>query len=425
MKTIINILLLPSLVATAAFAQDGTLPPDSHFYNPTIGPAEVVLKAISGNSDDSPRFNQAIESLNRKGGGVLMIEGGAYRLDEVKLLSNVHLRVKPGVILKPSAGAKGLFTASGSGATGNDPVTNFSLTGEDGRFTVDFSQESPGEGMRAISLFNVKNFKLANFNVLDNDTKFSSITLGAALSGKSTVLGFPQMGIVENIGVTKAHTGYGLVQDQAGSNILFRNLTGIGGVTLRLETGLSSLQLLKEAAPRLDGIYGRNIACTNGQAAVTLSPHTIKQGIVDVRGITANSCEVAVVIASGFVSSKESRGQSDPALGLTPGSFDSRSVIADVTANFGQNAQLRKARIKFLPCELRTPRKDGAGLSQTEDKDDVSYHGPSIGSVGYFGEQNDAYKLNVREDTVVVRGFSTQMPKNAIIREGLNDIKCP
>ena len=112
-----------------------------------------------------------------------------------------------------------------------------------------------------------------------------------------------------------------------------------------------------------------------------LSPHTITQGIVDVRDVSGVSCEAVVAINFGFLS--ESKGQVDangnPLNGHSSGTFSEESVIANVSATYGIDAQVRAARLRYVPCALR-----GYMILDQKNPDDESYKSPSLAPVYYL-----------------------------------------
>ena len=92
----------------------------------------------------------------------------------------------------------------------------------------------------------------------------------------------------------------------------------------------------------VDKVYGRNISCINGNAAVMISPHAMMNGSVDVDTITAVNTGIAVRIGNGFVSSKYTKPD------LVPGIFESVN-IRNVVATFDTTAQLKEKHYKYIP----------------------------------------------------------------------------
>ena len=409
-----------------SFAQ--SLPADNTFFNPTVGAAIQIINPSAGTGDDSQTFINAISTVNTAGGGKVIVNAGTYRILEVSLMSNVHIEVDSNVTFLPynyTENNKSLFEADS-----NSGVSNFSIVGIGGNFNVDFTGLQPDARIRAVKFNYCSNFRVANFIINDNSTVFSGLTFGSNHTTISTpdgnridsIRGVPNGGIIENISITNAHYGYGLVQTQSGKNLLFRNLSGVGGATLRLETGYSLIQyveLIDFEDLKLDNIWARNIECTNGQSALQLSPHTLDQGYFNVSGVVGNSCETAVVWSSGFTTDDEE------ANGLTPGSYDSSSKIRDVTSNFGQNAQLHQSkRLRYIPCALRMARSGGVGISTTLNIDGESRLGPSIGAVIRQADKPGDYDLDFPVTEVTSNGYNIEayyLPPRAFFRDSYDD----
>lgn len=210
--------------------------------------------------------------------------------------------------------------------------------------------------------------------------------------------------------------------------MLFRNLFGIGDVTLRLETGLGTLAWLNKKAPNLDDIFARDITCVNGHGGVALTPHTISHGVVAIKGVRTFSCAHAVSIGHGYVSPTRNN-ESDPKLGLTPGDFDPTCIVEDVVAIFGHNAQLKTQYFVHLPDELYVERKNGVGIipDYGNAKPSKVHIGPSVCAVKYGSvsvlDSSDDDPIDLREETVRAYGFTDQLPRYGIIRAGEFEFK--
>ncbi|MDX6746944.1 T9SS type A sorting domain-containing protein [Polaribacter sp. PL03] len=405
---------------------DRVLPLDSYFYSPTINTGNQM--SFPNGVASTAALQNMINSLSNSGGGVLTINAGTYTLEQVHMKTGVHIRVNPNVVFK-SVPRNALFRAGYDSGFAN--VNNWSFQSTNGqRFTFDFSNLQPTEDIRAFQLGNANNFRIADFVILDNYTKFNGISSGAV--GNDISQGsakFPSFGIIENLDIEKAHYGYGLIQSQVAQNILFRNLSGEGGVTLRFESGFSGLadRYLTDKTPIINNNYGRNISCRNGAHAVMLSPHTITQGIVDVRDVSGVSCEAVVSINFGFLS--KNKGQEDsagnPLLGHSSGTFSEASVIANVSATYGVNAQVRAARLRFVPCALRNQL-----VLDKKNPDEESYKSPSLAPIYYLALEDyvsldspeGRYKIVL--ENVSHTGFSSEVRADGlIINGGENDFE--
>lgn len=406
------------------------LPADSVFFNPTMGTALQTINPSAGTGDDTQTFINAINAVNAAGGGKVIVNSGTYRILEVLLKSNVHLEINSGATILPinpsTTSNNTLFELDS-----NSGITNCSISGVGGNFTVDMSSLATHIRIRVVDFGFCSNFKVSNFNITDNFTEFSALAFGGNFittgSGDdrriTNVRGIPNGGIIDNISLTNGHYGYGLVQIQGGKNILFRGLSSIGGAALRLETGFNLLQFTDTynfEEIKLDNIWARNIECANGQSALQISPHTLDQGYFNAENITATSCEFAVVWAAGFL------GQLEQDNGLTEGSFDSTSKIRNVTAIFGQNAQMRSSRLRYIPCPLRVERSGGVGVSSTLNPDGESYAAPSPGSILREEDKLGHYALDFPDDEVTAIGYEIDahfLPPRAIVSSSNNDFE--
>ena len=410
------------------------LPADSYFYTPTINEEnQRTLPAANGSS--ATELQALIDELTALiGGGVLNINAGTYTINSViDIKSNVHIRVDPSAIFETvTASARSAMFQAGYANT-YAVASNWSIQSTNGeKFTFNFSSMLPNDKIRALQLGNTTNFKISDFLILDNFTKFNGISSGAV--GDPDVNGdytqgsakFPTFGIIENLDIKQAHYGYGLIQCQVGQDILYRNLSGEGGVTLRFESGFEGLanRYLQDDTPTIERVYARDISCIRGAHALMISPHTMTQGIVDARNITGISCEAAVSAMTGFLS--QSKGQKDedtgvPLNGHTPGTFSEASVISNVSANFGTKAQVRGSRLKFVPCTLKEY------ISVAKNDDDESFESPALAAVLYLALE-DYTSFNTPEgryqivlDNVSHTGFSSEVRADGLITDNNDD----
>ncbi|WP_435314733.1 hypothetical protein [Cellulophaga fucicola] len=337
-------------------------------------------------TDDSEKLQSAIDDVSSKGGGKLIIPEGNYSFSEIKMKSNVHIIVNSEAVIRPSERTDTknfiIFTFGKESAV----VKNVSISSSNGdKFTVDLTK-SVNTNVAVFNFNNVNNFLIADFLVKDNLTKFSAVTMGITKYNEEYYS--PRNGVVKNGNTLNSDYGYGLVQVQAAKNVFYKDLKGTGGVTLRFETGLNSMNDLQ-----IGGVYdmfGENISCTNGNAAVMISPHAMHNGDVYVNGITAVSCGFGARIESGFIS----KNYTNP--DLTKGTF-TKVTISNVNATYGESkAQLKPKHYKFMPCSLRN-------LIDTNPiaTDGDSYWGPSMSAV--LNAPN--YDVVLDENKVVGTGF--------------------
>lgn len=371
------------------FAQEFKIPVDNHFYKPVINSYKLEISAPS-TSNNTVQIQDAIDKVNKKGGGILTLKATknnhTYILDdEVLVKSNVHILVEPNVVFKSESPKAIKLFSVGKSTKGMVANISISCTDPKNKFTFDFTNRIAGQnkkgGTIAVALGGVENFRIGDFKVLDNFTRFSAITMNLQEFSKDKFL-FAKNGIVENVTAINALYGYGVMQCQASQNVLFRNLNGVGGATLRLETGAVHDAYLKDKSIITDAIYAENIVCKNGQAAVTLSPHTLKNGKIFVNNVTAISCETGLIIASGFLSAKKGQRdkQGNAIYGHVYGYFDNASIISNVKVVYGTNAQLRGSRRSFVPCDQRSL------VSKKRNIEGESYQGPTVAGMVYYAK---------------------------------------
>lgn len=390
MKTILKLFFITLILILTRATWAFIIPADNTFFTPIINTYSKTINEPSSDVDQYQLIQDAIDEVHNNGGGLLTIKGthSNYIYNVVKsiqLRSNVHIRVTPIVVFKTDKPAKA--TIFEAGKNGDQRIENFSFqsTKPDRFVHFDFSGRTPGMkegGAVAISLGAVNNFRVADLMIEDNLTPYSCITvnlLDYVDASGATIYKSAKNGIIENCESNRGHYGYGLIQCQAAKNVLFRKLVGEGGVPLRLETGAIGKANLADNSIRIEGVYGTDITCSNGQAAVTLSPHTVNNGKVFVDDLTAISCEAGAIIAAGFLSKK--KGQADAngnAIdGYVYGYFHPQSVVSNIKVIYGTKAQLRPQRRVYVPCS----QKSLIGLIR--NKDEESYPGPTVAGIVY------------------------------------------
>ena len=294
-----------------------------------------------GHTNDQAAFMRAITAAAHAGGGVVYVPKGTYALRSVYLQSHVDVQVEGGTVFKVASGAvnnesvfylakQGVYTQQAAAASFIEDV---SVEGVNGNFTVDL-RSAPTTRNHAFTAINVKGFTIANMNAMQNNTNRS----GRAPTSYSAVLTFqsdsasrltgtlyhPVNGSISNIHATSAPYGFGATQITSGSGLKFTNVTSDGGVALRFETDA-------RYPSRVSAVTGSSIGCTNGRAALVLSPHSQKNGDVHISGVTAKSCEVGVRVAGDLRSS-------------SGGNFTG-ATVSGVTVNGGSTAQVRDPKV--------------------------------------------------------------------------------
>ncbi|AWW32880.1 Iota-carrageenase A2 [Echinicola strongylocentroti] len=347
----------------------------------------------SDEEDDTPFLTQAIAELSSDhDGGTIYIPEGTFHLGQVHLASNIHIEIEGETVIIPVERPDDKNYSVFYMGSNSPVVENVSIVGVNGRFTIDMRAVTNGN-IRGFQFNNVDQFYLANFDVLDNLTKFSAVTFGFADYEGNYF--YPKNGMVKNGSTFNSAYGYGLVQMQAGQNIKFKNIYGDGGVTLRLETGYKLMNELQIGG--LFDIEGKNITCENGNAAVMISPHSIKNGRFDIKNVTAVNCGIGIRLGAGYVAKSQLH------LDIEPGTFDSTSTIENVHAVYGETTQLKSKHFEFMPCELR----DQVSLVEMPYESKPIHTGPSICPVlnSAYGENpaDGDFKIDVKN--ITAEGF--------------------
>lgn len=407
-------------------------------------------------NDDSDKLNEAIMSLSNSDGGKLFIPKGKYYLNNIKMLSNVHIEIEKDTEIYPTIGLASnknhrIFDFA---SMTSEKIENASIVGKGGRFIVDLKNNS-SQNLIVVDLGNVNNFELADFTIKDKKTIFASILV--SFTNKSGDA-WPHNGIIQNINQIDSHTGYGLIQAYAADNILFNNLKCTGGVTLRLETDNLAMKAANKGGVR--DIYATKITNINGLTPVMFSPHFMENGKVTINDVTAIGCAYAVRVEHGFIEifDKDNRanGQEfkdyiegilgngsvselykrnngrtwavridndysqiaynspNPAVnGIKPGKFEN-STVTDVKVIYkNTGAKLKHLFLPYLPCSEQTKVcKPGAS--------GFEYNGPSLGvSIDNTKRDNSLGNYNVNVTTSLVQGF----PSNYILNVKYNTPK--
>jgi len=345
----------------------------------------------SFDTNDSQKLKRAISELSNDGGGKLIIPAGNYSFNEVSLKKNVHIEINKNARLRPfnTPGRKSLLMFLFTSTNKNVPLKNTSITCPNGRFTVDLNQVRPlGRGFRFCNFRNAEGFLVSNVIVLDNHTQFSAFVFnGETINNRAYG---PKNGVVKNAITRNSDYGYGLVQMQLGKNILFKNINGIGGATLRLEPHNKNLRTL-DAVNVLDNVVARGVTCVEGNAAIMLSPHFVTNGTVDFRNVTGTRCGAAVRIEKGFITQDERN------FGITNvGTFNSSSIIRNVKVTHAESrAQVKPKHYRYLPCNLRGLTTNDV-LSPFPHGD--SFKGPSIAGVIY----DSNYTINFNDSRYAI-----------------------
>ncbi|VGO18306.1 Ig-like domain-containing protein [Pontiella sulfatireligans] len=383
-------------------------PVEIDFFTDTIGSVDTVVNIIdygangSDTNEDSVALQNAIDDMTALShGGKIIVPEGTFILGRITMRSNVHLVISTNAVIKPiQTTAKVVIFEFGT----NDPeIRNVSIRGDGGRFTVDFSDRTADTSHTAFMVQNVTNFMIAGVDIPDNFTTHSAIRCNmATYQGQYFT---PRNGVIKNINNTSAHVGYGTVQIGAGTHILFKDLDGDGGVTLRAESGATGLGVLTGS---MFDIYGRNISGGGGNAVVMISPHAMQNGHIDIDGVLGRSSVHAVRIDKG-----------DTRNGTSPGWFADTSIVKNVHAIYGVTAQLKAGHDQWVPCELKYL------ISSEKLPDGKARLGPAAAAMRNLAEGTGEGYYNVTITNVTQEGFVYQTKTVQHEADSISKNQCP
>ncbi|NIJ44845.1 hypothetical protein FHR24_001284 [Wenyingzhuangia heitensis] len=346
-------------------------------------------------NNDSSILQTAIDDLTAlDNGGKIKIPAGVYYLGNIKMKSKVHLVFHKDAIIRPIVPATGNWRIFSFGKN-SETIEDVSIRGDGGKFTIDFRTPDVAVNNRGqvFLVLNVNNFLIDSFHLLDNNTIFNAANFGFT-EYEGSYYG-PQNGVFKNASDDRAHAGYGVAQVRIGKHILFKDVVGNGGVTLRIESGSVQIVDLHEVTHNLGvfDIVGRNISGSNSNSVIMISPHTMTNGKVDIDNVTSTNCATAVRVDKGFEEH-----------GYPAGTFSDDCKVTNVTASYGESAQLNWWRVKYLPCD--TEIRDL--VATTLNVDGESYNAPSIAAIINTASSTGDGMFNVNFSNVKQNGFLYQ-----------------
>ena len=192
-------------------------------------------------------------------------------------------------------------------------------------FLIDLGNRSlvplNGQGIRLVG---VDKFLLSNIDIqIEANISNQHAAIEFDHNNVNGIIYHAKNGQVLNINSSDYTYGYGTVQIQSGENIMFENLDGTGGVTLRLETGAG------DQNGYVNNITGNNIICRNGHAALFAQPHTQQNGVFKVYNMVSYGCYIGAELNGGY--SQDNK---------PPGHFSNDSIVSSVVAYWGPDAQI-------------------------------------------------------------------------------------
>ncbi|MGA9638706.1 T9SS type A sorting domain-containing protein [Flavobacterium sp.] len=316
-------------------------------YNPASGDDTATLQTAINTLTN---LTVMVNGENLKG-GVITIPAGTWEFNEIQLKSDVHLVFDPLAIVKPYdtvSPTDPLIPNMSIFRIGYTSVlsSNVSIRASSGQFKIDLTHLAKETRITPFNVKEANNFMVSDCYVDDNGTIHAALNCSA--SKRNNIWAGPVKGLIKNLTIINGHGGYGVVQVRTGEKLLFKDLTSLrGGVTLRLESDDVSASggTIPQNVAKMSEIYGYNIKCTDGNAAVMLQPWSATNGWIDVQKIEATGCMAAVRIDRAY-------DKVSPFVGV--GSFDASSRISDITCTYGTNAQVKQGVFPWVPCVLRT-----------------------------------------------------------------------
>lgn len=218
--------------------------------------------------------------------------------------SNVRLQVDPLMTLSYAWNTDGqLFLLDG--------VTGFTLTGG----TLSAAKSSAGHSR----LINVLNADRCYIGDLTTISRLAMVTAAIPFHAPGGLAKAPRRIVYENHTNLDAPGGYGPNQITSLLDSVIRNISGVGGTTLRMETDGATAGIHRVTAT---GIHGKN-----GNRAVAMTPHCVNSDTIHVSNVTADSMYAGVTF-----------GSKGPADTCTGGKF-TNTVVDGVTVTKGTQAQ--------------------------------------------------------------------------------------
>ena len=413
---------------------DPTLPEfldESTFFTDTSKsiPSDRNRTLINNTGNDSNNLQTLIDDLSNQGGGIINIPAGNWLIGGIVMRSNIHLFIDPGAVIEPHRiDYNGRMFNLGYDNLGISDVSIRSTSATE-KFTIDMSNLSddlypiypltPEATIRQeprvmpFRVSEVENFMISGVYVNDKWTIHSSVNFIPSVRN-GVYLGAVK-GLVKDITVINSHGGYGAVQTRVGENVLFKNIDSLGGgSTLRLESDAPHASGGKAPIDTMiiADIFGYNISCKNGNAAVMIQPWQALNGLIDVQKIASDSCGAAVRIDRAFVEWQTASGEFTNPNNLQVGSYDTDSRVTDITTTYGTNAQVKQGTLPFVPCDLRHLYLDDILM-------ETFHQGPSISPLLYAASSNTLsderfYGINVPTEDEL-RAQSTGFPAASFI----------
>lgn len=358
--------LISLLCVVNIYSQD-----NGYYFDGEVGSYKLSLsgKGFGAENDITTELQALIEDVSSQAEGGTIVLSGEIQIKRIYLRSNVHLNIQKGTVIRGSYSKPAIINLS---SDSEDHIENVAIycgncdrsapnNDDSEKYIIDVSEYSMGDGFRAFMLGSVSNFWISDFYVRDVKTRFSALTMNPIMRDMTNdpevhkalrdweVVDSPCKGDIRYSHTENAHTGYGLVQTQSARNVYFEQISGVGGVTLRMESG-AGIQFVGTDNERekgtITGIVARDVSLTNGFSTVTLSPHGRVNGSVSLEDIRAYSSALAIKIATGFFDRElniEVDGEKVliDSVKFRKGRFEGPVIVKDAHSVFGLNASGR------------------------------------------------------------------------------------
>ncbi len=314
--------------------------------NPTKNIVKDYGAANDGKTDISAILQNAIDEVSENGGGVIYMPEGEYTFSFIEMRSDVKLYIDHRAVIHPFYKESSRTYLFSFGDSDTKAIKNTEIRGIGGRFKIILQKKDDRKAIRVFHFKAVKDFAVANVHIEDVRTELPIMAFGPTeqvcmFEGKD-LLG-PTNGHISYASANNCHYGYGLVQMQCIVDCTFEYLSGVGGVTLRAETGYKDMNLRQRGG--VFGLVGKNLYCKDGNAVAMASPHAMHGGTVYFENIVSDGSGWACRVDEGYTTKDQA------AAGLTPGTYES-VVVKGVMARYGTNAQVKTKHHKYMPADL-------------------------------------------------------------------------
>lgn len=331
------------------------------------GPVELIT--TGGNT--VAKFNTAVSNIRTQtaGSGTILFESGRYSWNRITMADNIHVRFEDNVVIELTGdNARSFFIATG--------VENCSIVGPDvtlGDSTMTtivmptFDQQIGDAFHLAALSVGGTNCEVRNLRFLTRGANGDAIQVASPAKNITVqnIHARPVSGIVDYTSSddTPSLPGWSTVQFGSGTDIKIDNISGFGGVTLRMEQGQ-----WERGREGQNNLTATNITNYFGRTAVVLAPiGGILPGgnqNINISDVTTYGSGWGIIIGEKIDADTGEAGRYENA------------VVNNVDVYFAPDAQYRWDELPLLP-----PAQAAAPTLLDIEADSAFYRGPSIGPV--------------------------------------------